>query len=71
MYYTQCRPSPLGDLTLACDDSGSLAGLWIAGQKYFMASLPERPVPGTDQPVFARTWDWLDRYFSGRRPAQE
>ena len=49
--------------------SGSLAGLWIAGQKYFLKSLPVRPVPKEDISVFAQAKDWLRRYFAGERPA--
>ena len=69
MYYSTKDASPIGELTLACDETGSLAGLWIAGQKYFLKSLPVRPVPKEDISVFAQAKDWLRRYFAGERPA--
>ncbi len=70
MFYSTEYLSPIGKLTLACDGKGqALAGLWLEGQKYFMASLPELPQPKADLPIFSRTKKWLDRYFAGERPA--
>ncbi len=66
--HTRCR-TPIGEVTLACDEAGALVGLWMEGQKYFLGGLPERPVAQDDVPVFAQTRDWLDRYFAGERPA--
>ena len=68
MYYSAAYASPIGEITLACDGAGGLAGLWLQGQKYFLA-LPETPVPGQDVPVLVRARAWLDRYFAGERPA--
>lgn len=39
MIYTMEYPSPVGVLTLAGDEA-HVTGLWIAGQKYFGATLP-------------------------------
>ncbi len=62
-------PSPIGTLTLVCDGEGeALVGLWLEGQKYFMASLPELPRRGEDKPVLLQAKEWLDRYFAGERP---
>lgn len=61
-------PSPLGTLTLAADESGeALAGLWLAGQKYFPQGLTETAVH-KELPIFMQTRDWLARYFAGERP---
>lgn len=61
-------PSPLGTLTLMCDETETaLAGLWLAGQKYFPQGLAEKAVP-KELPVFVQTGDWLARYFAGERP---
>ncbi len=69
MYFSALYPSPLGELTLACDESGqALVGLWIQGQKYFLGSLPQPPEPRGDLPVLRQTVRWLDRYFAGERP---
>ena len=58
--------SPLGRITLAAE-AGKLVGLWLEGQKYFLGTLPEAPLPGSD-PVFEETERWLDAYFAGRDP---
>ena len=58
--------SPLGAITLA-SDGFALTGLWFEGQKYFSATLTaehtERIIP-----VFEKSIEWLDIYFSGRDP---
>ena len=69
LYYTE-SPSPVGLLTLAGDED-RLMGLWLQGQKYFLASLPETPVRRDDLPLFERVRSWLDRYFAGARPLPE
>lgn len=68
-YVTVC-PSPLGELTLACDGE-NLTGLWIAGQKYFLQSLPETPVRKDNLDIFDRTRSWLNRYFAGKKSAPQ
>lgn len=66
MDYIRCYASPLGGITLA-SDGGALTGLWFDGQKYFADSL------GADReekalPVFEQAEQWLDLYFSGKKP---
>jgi methylated-DNA-[protein]-cysteine S-methyltransferase len=68
MYHATTYQSPLGTLTLACSSNG-LAGLWIEGQKYHGATIPEKMVPKDDLPIFDSTKAWLDRYFAGKQPA--
>lgn len=68
MYYTGGYDSPLGRITLACDEKENLVGLWMEGQKYFLGTLPEEPVYRDDLSIFTQTRDWLERYFSGNRP---
>lgn len=41
MVYTTQYASPLGAITLACDDT-AIIGLWFDGQKYFGNILPEQ-----------------------------
>lgn len=67
MYYTASWDSPLGSLTLASDGDG-LVGLWIDGQKYDRDILKGRETAEEELPVFARTGNWLERYFAGDRP---
>ena len=70
MFYYTIYPSPLGELTLACTENGqALVGLWIAGQKYFLAPLPEPPERGDHLPVFTQARAWLGQYFAGERPS--
>ena len=66
MEYTHHYESPLGGITLASDGT-DLIGLWFDGQKYFGALLSEESVP-KELPVFQRTREWLDIYFSGKAP---
>lgn len=67
MYFSTQYASPVGTLTL-CAREDSLVGLWLEGQRYFGASLPERARPEDGLPLFAQVKDWLDRYFAGERP---
>jgi methylated-DNA-[protein]-cysteine S-methyltransferase len=67
MYYSTTYQSPIGNLTLA-SDGGNLVGLWIDGQKYHGDTLLEQATERDDLPVFGKAKDWLDRYFSGKKP---
>lgn len=66
MVYTTQYASPLGAITLACDDA-AIIGLWFNGQRYFGNSLPKQLVE-KEQPLLQDTKRWLDIYFSGRAP---
>ena len=66
MIYTSKYESPLGTITLACDEQ-ALVGLWFNGQKYFGSTLPRNAAPG-EHPLFGEARRWLDIYFSGRQP---
>ena len=57
-------PSPVGMLTMASDGT-SITGLWLRGQKYFAASMPEDAPYADDLPVFDAAKAWLDAYFGG------
>ena len=56
-------PSPLGRLTLAADGD-ALTGLWLEGQKYFRAGIPDR-AEEADLPVFRQAEAYLTAYFTG------
>lgn len=69
MYYSTVYSSPIGAITLACDDDGkNLVGLWTEGQKYHGGTIPEDMIPNDDIPLFDTTKKWLDRYFAGEKP---
>lgn len=67
MFYSSSHASPLATLTLASDGE-KLVGLWLAGQRYFAATvkgpLEEKP----ELPVFVAAKKWLDAYFAGKKP---
>jgi methylated-DNA-[protein]-cysteine S-methyltransferase len=67
MFYSTNYASPLGAITLA-SDSEYLVGLWIAGQKYFAATLKDAVEEKPELPVFVRAKKWLDAYFAGKKP---
>lgn len=70
MYYSTTYPSPIGTITLACDNDGkNLVGLWMEGQKYHGGTIHEAMVENNTIPLFDTTKKWLDRYFSGENPA--
>jgi len=66
MEYTQNTNSPIGTLTVSSDGT-NIIGLWIEGQKYFARTL-ERDSLEENLPIFERVREWLDIYFSGKRP---
>lgn len=62
MHYT----SPLGDITLAADETG-LNGLWFEGQKHF-ALPPDKEHAERETPILTHAKHWLDIYFSAKDP---
>ena len=66
MQYVSHYESPLGKMLLSADEAG-LTGLWFEGQKYFALHLdPEQEE--REIPVFEKTKQWLELYFSGKEP---
>ena len=68
MAYIYHYDSPLGGIMLASGGE-ALKGLWFEGQKYFGSTLAtsEKQVE-KKLPVFEETVQWLDIYFSGKKP---
>lgn len=66
MQYTSHYESPIGGILLAADDAG-LIGLWFEGQKYFAGCLGKNHEE-KEIPLFEKTKQWLDIYFSGKEP---
>jgi methylated-DNA-[protein]-cysteine S-methyltransferase len=61
--------SPIGKLTIAADND-AITGLWLAGQKRFMAGHQDLAAdPDTNLPAHDAAKDWLRRYFAGENPA--
>ncbi len=66
MVCTDLYTSPLGEITLACDDD-AVIGLWFNGSKHFANTLPAKAV-SKKHPLLKEAARWLDIYFSGREP---
>ena len=66
MVYTHQYISPLGAITLACDDE-AIIGLWFNGQRHYGNVLPEA-VEHQKHPLLDDADRWLDIYFSGQEP---
>ena len=41
MYYKTVYYSPVGNITLACDEKENIVGLWLEGQKYFAETIKD------------------------------
>ena len=52
MFYCSECESPVGTLTIASDGQ-AVCGLWLDGQKYHGATIPEKMVPDDDAAGFA------------------
>ena len=68
MIYRTDYESTLGRVTLASDGE-SIVGLWLEGQKYFGDTVNGEMHREDRLAIFAKTRDWLDRYFRGEKPA--
>jgi len=66
MIYTNQYISPLGIITLACDNNAIL-GLWFNGQTHFGNILHDEIVE-EKHPLLDEARHWLDIYFSGIEP---
>lgn len=67
MYYSEAYPSPVGTITLACDEN-NLVGLWIENQKYYGGAIAKKVVEKKDMTILNTAKEWLDQYFAGNRP---
>lgn len=65
-YYTEYE-SPVGTLTIACNENG-LVGLWLEGQKYFGDEILKEATRADDIAILIQTKEWLNRYFTGQKP---
>lgn len=67
MLCTSTCPSPLGELTLACDGD-ALTGLWLERKTALEAIGSAPPEDWPDAPVLKLARQWLGAYFAGQRP---
>lgn len=66
MQYTTKYHAPIGEILLACDDTG-LTGLWFDKAKYYARTL-DTENEAKETPILKETKRWLDTYFSGKAP---
>ena len=66
MNYVNYYASPIGGMTMASNGE-ALTGLWFDGQKYYASTLSVNHKE-KQLPVFDKTCEWLDIYFSGNAP---
>ena len=57
----------LGELVIASDGE-AVTGLWMVGQKYFMAGMEGELARDDGLPVLRQAREWLDRYFADDPP---
>lgn len=67
MYYKTEYTSPIGTITIASDGT-NIIGLWLEGQKYFADTIKEQMHENNNLSVFIKAKEWLDRYFTGKKP---
>lgn len=63
MHYQTTYSSPLGNISLVCDDE-ALVHLSLPGQPGFSGVSVEK-----SHPILTKATDWLDRYFAGVGPS--
>ena len=66
MQYISTYFSPLGEMTISCDEIG-VTGIWFVGQKYYGRGL-RKMCEEIETEIIRRTKCWLDIYFSGKEP---
>ena len=65
MYFKSVCPSPLGEITLVCDET-DLLHLSLPGQRPF-----PHPAVWDCRPNLEQTKNWLDRYIAGQAPSPD
>ena len=65
---TREYPEPIGRITIECVDL-AITGLWFEGQAHYGAG--RRDFIEEDAPAIQAGFEWLDRYFAGKRPGPD
>lgn len=71
MFFNTVYQSPVGEITLACNEQEKLVGAWLKGQKYFGGTIGSEFTANDNLEIFRLTKDWLNRYFKGDKPKIE
>ncbi len=67
IYYQTEYKSPLGYITICCDEQENIVGLWFNGQKHF-CNINGKIIMKNNLKIFDITKKWLDKYFEGQNP---
>lgn len=67
-YFKTIYTSPIGNITLACNEKEYLVGLWMEGQKYFGDTVDSEMHENNNLEIFKKAKNWLDKYFRGEKP---
>ncbi|MBQ4179062.1 MAG: methylated-DNA--[Elusimicrobia bacterium] len=68
MYYKSEYKSPLGNITICCDEDEKVVGLFFKNQKYFADNIDGKITENNNLKIFLKVKNWLDRYFAGKKP---
>ena len=67
MLYSSITTSPLGPITIVSSKT-HIVTLYLESQLHAIKMLKEEPVTGKKLPVLTQAKNWLERYFSGKKP---
>lgn len=67
-YYKSEYKSPLGNITVCCDEDENIVGLFFKNQKYFADNIDGKIIENNNLKIFINVKNWLDRYFAGKKP---
>ena len=68
IYYKSEYKSPLGNITICCDEDEKVVGLFFKNQKYFADNIDGKITENNNLKIFVMVKSWLDRYFAGKKP---
>jgi methylated-DNA-[protein]-cysteine S-methyltransferase len=67
-FYKTEYKSPLGNITICCNEQENIVGLWFENQKYFANNINGKITENNNLKIFIKTKNWLDKYFAGNKP---
>ena len=68
IYYKTEYKSPLGIITICCDEDEKVVGLFFKNQKYFADNIDGKITENNNLKIFVTVKSWLDKYFAGKKP---
>lgn len=68
IYYKNEYKSPLGIITICCNEDEKVVGLFFKNQKYFADNIDGKITENNNLKIFVTVKSWLDKYFAGKKP---